>query len=133
MDEEFLRDLEEVAEADGRYAKAAYLFLYDALQYTVEKLGKSSLAKDQRHIGGADLLHGVGEYALDRFGPLALSVLRHWGVDKTEDFGNIVFNLVDAKLMSKTENDRPEDFVDVYDFEETLDWKKRRAEIRNLA
>ena len=133
MDEEFLRDLEEVAEADGRYAKAAYLFLYDALQYTVEKLGKSSLAKDKRHIGGADLLHGVGEYALDRFGPLALSVFRHWGIGKTEDFGNIVFNLVDAKLMSKTENDRPEDFLDVYDFEEALDWKKRRAEIRNLA
>lgn len=133
MDEEFLSDLERVAETDGRYAKAAYLFLYDALQYTVEKHGKTSLAKEQRHIGGVDLLHGVAEYALDRFGPLAFTVLHHWGVTKTEDFGNIVFNLVDAKLMSKTEDDRPQDFVDVFDFEEAFNWKKRRTEIRNLA
>ena len=133
MDEDFLRQLEEVAEGDGRYSKAAYLFIYDALQHTVEKLGKSELPKDQRHIGGKDLLHGIGEFALDRFGPLALSVLEHWGVHRTQDFGDIVFNLVEAELMSKTENDRPEDFVDVYDFSEELDWKKRRAEFKRQA
>ena len=133
MDENFLRELEEVAERDGRYAKAAYLFIYDALQHTVEKLGKSELPKDQRHIGGKDLLHGIGEFALDRFGPLALTVLEHWGVRRTQDFGDIVFNLVDAELMSKTDNDRPEDFVDVYDFSVELDWKKRRSEFKRQA
>ena len=133
MDEDFLRELEEVAERDGRYAKAAYLFIYDALQHTVEKLGKSELPKDQRHIGGKDLLHGIGEFALDRFGPLALTVLEHWGVRRTQDFGDIVFNLVDAELMSKTDNDRPEDFVDVYDFSVELDWKKRRSEFKRQA
>ena len=133
MDEDFLDGIENLADTDGRYAKTAYLFLYDALQYTVNKLGKSTLPKDERHIGGADLLHGIAELALDRFGPFALSVLHHWGVYKTEDFGNIVFNLVDAELMSKTENDRTEDFVDVFDLGEELDWKRRRAEIKSLA
>jgi hypothetical protein len=32
--------------------------------------------------------------------------------------------------MSKTEDDNIDDFTDVYDFAEELDWKKRRAEFK---
>ena len=113
MDENFLQSIEDLAERDGRFKKDAYLFIYDALQYTVEKLGKTDLPTEERHISGRDLLYGISEFALDQLGPLTRSVFAHWGIYKTRDFGEIVFNLVNAKLMSKTERDNIEDFIDI--------------------
>ena len=130
MDEQFLRDIEDLSEKDGRYSKAAYLFIYDALQYTVEKLGKESLPKQQRHVSGRELVQAISDYAMDQFGPLTASVFEHWGVRETRDFGEMVFNLVGANMMSKTDNDCIDDFVEVYAFEEEFDWKKRRAEFK---
>ena len=130
MDEEFLREIDELAERHDRYAKAAYLFIYDALQHKVEMMGKTERPKDQRHVSGGDLLRGISEYALTQFGPLTRSVFDRWGVHETRDFGEIVFELVDANLMSRTDDDDIDDFVDIYDFSEEFDWKKRRAEFK---
>ena len=130
MDDGFLQEIEAVAETDGRYARAAYLFVYDALQHTVEKLGKASMPREQRHVSGRDLLYGLSEHALDQFGPLARSVFEHWGIRETRDFGEIVFILVQHNLMSKTEDDRIEDFVEVFDFDVEFDWRRRRSEFR---
>ena len=133
MSDKFLTDIEEVAERDGRYKKEAYLFIYEALQYTVEKLGKTGLPNEQRHICGRNLLFGISEFAMDQLGPMARSVFSHWGVAETRDFGEIVFNLVESELMSKTDDDRIEDFIGVYDFAEEFDWKKRRSNFKRLS
>ena len=133
MNNGFLRDLEKLVREDGRFKKEAYFFLYEALQYTVEKMDKTDLPDDQRHISGRELLYGISEYAMDQFGPLTLAVFDHWGVDQTRDFGQIVINLVDAKLMSKTEGDCLDDFIDVYDFSAEFDWKKRKGNFKRLA
>ena len=130
MDDAFLHDIEALAERDGRYSRAAYLFVYNALQHTVEKLGKASMPREQRHVSGRDLIYGISEYALDQFGPLTLTVCDHWGIRETRDFGEIVFNLVNDNLMSKTDDDRIEDFTDVFEFDVELDWKRRRSEFR---
>ena len=130
MDDAFLHDIEVLAERDGRYSRAAYLFVYDALQHTVEKLGKASMPREQRHVSGRDLIYGISEYALDQFGPLTLTVFDHWGIRETRDFGEIVFNLVNDNLMSKTDDDRIEDFTDVFEFDVELDWKRRCSEFR---
>ena len=122
--------VDRLVDQDGRYAKEAYLFLYEALEYTVKSLGKADLDDNRRHVSGADLLKGISEFGLSRFGPLTRTVFEHWGVHKTEDFGNIVFNLVSANVMGKTEKDSIEDFIDVYDFASEFDWNKRRAEFR---
>ena len=127
-----LQEIEHLAERDGRYKSDAYLFVCDALEYTVQQLGKNALAKEQRHISGRDLLFGISEYSADQFGPLTCSVFAHWGIEQTRDFGEIVFNLVGAKLLRKTDEDRIEDFVDVYDFAEEFDWKKRKAALKRL-
>ena len=37
--------------------------------------------------------------ALERFGPLARTVLEHWGIHATEDLGDIVFALVEDKVI----------------------------------
>ncbi len=133
MSDKFLQEVEEVAESDGRYRKEAYFFVYDALQYTVEQLGKTDLPQDQKHISGRDLLHGISEYAMDQLGPLTRSVFSHWGVRQTRAFGEIVFNLVNSNLMSKTDEDCIDDFTDVYDFAEEFDWKKRKSSFKRLS
>ncbi len=134
MDSKSLQEIENLAERDGRYKSDAYLFVYDALKYTAQKLGKNkdTLTEEKRHISGRDLLFGISEYSADQFGPLTCSVFAHWGVEQTRDFGEIVFNLVGAKLLRKTDEDRIEDFVEVYDFAEEFDWKKRKADLKRL-
>ena len=134
MELKSLREIENLAERDGRYKRDAYLFVYDALEYTVQKLSRNNdaLAEEKRHISGRDLLFGISEYSADQFGPLTRSVFAHWGIEQTRDFGEIVFNLVGANLLRKTDEDRIEDFVDVYDFAEEFDWKKRKADLERL-
>jgi uncharacterized repeat protein (TIGR04138 family) len=99
-----------VAAADGRYHINAYRFVYEALDYTVKQLEK------KRHITGRELLEGIKNLALEQFGALAVMVFEVWGVRKTSDFGNIVFNLVEAQMMSRSDEDTREDFDDVYEF-----------------
>ncbi|MBM3277367.1 MAG: hypothetical protein FJY95_04720 [Candidatus Handelsmanbacteria bacterium] len=129
-DEQFVDQVEAVAEADGRYHKAAYLFLYEALRHTVERTAKAEVPRDQKHVSGRDLLRGISEYGLEQFGPLTRSVFAHWGIHQTSDFGHMVFNLVEARLMSKSPQDCIEDFLGGYDFAEEFAWKKRKAQFR---
>ena len=106
--------LKQVVARDGRYHINAYRFVYEALDYTVKRLDK------KRHISGRELLEGIKNLALEQFGGLACMVLGIWGVSKTADFGNSVFNLVEADLMSRSEDDNREDFDGVYDFREVF-------------
>ena len=119
--------VEDLAERDGRFSKEAFFFIYHALDFTVKKMGWGEVEVEKRHVSGRDLLMGISEYAFDQFGPLTREVLSHWRVHQTRDFGEIVFALVEGDLMGKTERDSIEDFIDVYDFGEEFDWKKRRA------
>ncbi len=122
---EFLRKIETVAERDGRYRLEAYLFVYAALEYLVQKLKrKLATPPETRHVTGQELAQGIAEYAQEQYGPTAQSVFEYWGITSTLAFGHIVFNLVDEGLMSKTESDNLEDFRDVYDFKQTFDPKR---------
>jgi uncharacterized repeat protein (TIGR04138 family) len=47
---------------------------------------------------------------------MARAVLRSWNLTRTEDFGTIVFTLVENGEMSKTDRDTADDFNHVYDF-----------------
>jgi uncharacterized repeat protein (TIGR04138 family) len=106
--------LKEILAADPRYKREAYHFLFEALQYTVNQLGV------RRHVSGQELLEGIRAFAQEQFGGLARTVFAEWGVRRTADFGEIVFNLVERSLMGKTEQDSREDFRDVYDFAEAF-------------
>lgn len=123
---DFVNRLVTLAEQDGRYRKAAYLFLYAALEYTVRKLGRDKAqTQTERHVTGQELSRGIAEFAREQYGPMTYSVLEHWGIRRTQDFGEMVFLLVNAGMMSKVEQDRIEDFMDVYDFEKEFDWRRR--------
>jgi uncharacterized repeat protein (TIGR04138 family) len=58
---------------------------------------------------------------LERFGPLARTVLEHWGIHSTEDLGEIVFALVEAGILVAESHDRPQDFRGLFDFEEAFE------------
>lgn len=116
MKDEFnlVRIIDEAAKKDPRYDGEAYFFILKGLNFTVAKLDKP------RHVTGRELSDGMRLYAVEQFGPMAKNVLEHWGITRTEDFGNIVFNLIEVKLLAKTETDSIEDFKDVYDFKKAF-------------
>jgi len=74
-----------------------------------------------RHVGGRELCWGLRDYGLKRWGLMARTVLDHWKVRTTTDFGRIVFSFIEQDLMQKQDGDTLEDFEDVYSFEEAFD------------
>jgi uncharacterized repeat protein (TIGR04138 family) len=112
----FHEALARILEADRRYDEAAYCFVREALDFTIKILKKPSEGPG-RHVSGQELLDGIRQYALQEFGPLAQTVLDRWGVRCCEDFGNVVFNMVEQGILGKTEHDRREDFAGGYDFD----------------
>jgi uncharacterized repeat protein (TIGR04138 family) len=51
---------------------------------------------------------------------MSLMVLNYWGLQCSEDVGNMVFNLVNAEVFGKTDEDTIESFRDVFDFTEVF-------------
>ena len=115
----FEEALEQVVAKDARYTRDAYLFVREALDFTQKNVAKE--AKGQmRHISGQELLAGIRDLGLQQFGPMTMLVFEEWGVKRCEDFGEIVFNMVESSLLAKTETDSREDFKSGYDFFETF-------------
>jgi len=128
---------------DRRYKLEAYAFLFDALEYAHNSLGLGKEthvdeieppqaeveepetpdepgSRPERHVTGQELCEAARRYALEQYGLMAKCVLNSWGIRKTGDFGEIVYNLIKIGRMRKTKNDRREDFDDVYDFDQAL-------------
>lgn len=118
---------------DRRYRLDAYLFVFEALSYAQDFLGMGTestsepsdeldedddeLEGPQRHVTGQELCEAIRRFALQQYGLMAKTVLASWGIHRTGDFGEIVFNLIRIGRMRKTPHDRREDFEDVYDFD----------------
>ncbi|MBI3464634.1 MAG: hypothetical protein HY000_16505 [Planctomycetes bacterium] len=114
-------DLFELLETDRRYAPRAYAFVLEALRHAQVKLGRMEQPEEKaRHVTAKELLDALRDLATEQFGLLAVTVLNGWGVRSTSDVGEIVFNLVRARHMSKTESDQRRDFDEVYDFEDVF-------------
>lgn len=125
MNRKFDTIIDEIYEKDPRYKPDAYEFVMEALSFTQKKFRRV------KHVTGEELLAGIKRLLMEKFGPMTLSVLKHWGIERTEDFGNIVFNLVNNKVLSKTEEDSIESFKDGFDFREAFEaGYKRRLEKR---
>lgn len=120
MDLEFEQKLLAIRRKDRRFAIEAYLFLFEALEYTIQQLGRQNAHGPERHITGRELLSGFRDLAQKQFGPLSLYVLSHWGVQSTEDVGDMVFLLVDSGLLKKRETDTKADFARGFDFREVF-------------
>ena len=98
------------------YHPHAYSFVFSALRHAQESLGRDRADHNTGHVSGRELLEGIRDFAKQNYGLMTMSVFSEWGVSSTEDFGKIVFELIESGEMRKTDDDQLEDFVDVYDF-----------------
>ena len=123
MNGPFLDDaiVDRLRERNPRFHESAYLFILSALHHVIQKL------PEPRHISGAELAAGVRDLAILRFGPMARTVLEHWGIQATADIGAIVFALVECGILIKQDDDSLADFTDVYDFDEAFEQDQPRA------
>jgi len=133
------RPIAELLKEDSRYAFEAYVFVFEALGYAQnvlemgtelpsepgsepEQTAKSEQPGEEeeateRHVSGQELCEAIRQFALEQYGYMTKTVLNNWGIHRTGDFGEIVFNLIRIGQMRKTPHDRREDFEDVYDFD----------------
>ncbi len=139
--------LAKLLQRDRRYTLEAYLFVLEALSFAQESLGlgkepaveeleplaggdpeqvgtvrggrsRGRKRQAERHVSGQQLCEAARLYGLQQYGYLAPTVLATWGIRRTDDFGEIVFNMIDIGQMRKTRSDKREDFQRVYDFGE---------------
>jgi len=115
--ERMLKKIEGILVREPAYKFEAYSFVMAGLHFTVSRLTAP------RHVTGRELCEGLRQYALDQFGPLARTVLEYWGIQSTADFGKVVFLLIEAQLLRKTEEDSIRDFENIYDFSEAFQYE----------
>ena len=102
---------EDIIAKDSRYDARAYALLMDCVSY---------VCREGKHASGTDILDDFRELAIEQFGPMTFSVLTEWGLESTEDIGEMMFNLAESRRISKDECDTADCFADGYDFKETF-------------
>jgi uncharacterized repeat protein (TIGR04138 family) len=121
MAEQIKLDWKSIRQSAGPYAQEALQFVRDGLAHAVKMIhGEQGMGGGDRHVNGQQLCLGLRDYALTRYGLLARTVLARWGVTRTEDFGRIVFAMIEAGLLRRSDDDSAEDFRGVYDFDEAF-------------
>jgi len=116
---EFGEKLDLIVKQDPRYDREAYHFLREALEFTVKQRKKTREGTDE-HVTGQQLLEGIRQFALKEFGPMVPTVFHFWGVQRCEDFGQMVYNFIREGIFGKTETDSVEDFGGGYNFHDAF-------------
>lgn len=121
----------EIIENDSRYPMEAYQFVREALAYAsdnmqlqlqeFERFSDDDEPIVERHFTGQQLCESIRQYAINQFGYMAKVVLQNWNIDSTSCFGDLVYNMIDAEIMKKSESDRREDFDNVYEFNDVFE------------
>lgn len=123
----------ELIRTDSRFPVDAYRFVSDSLAYASDSVSLGLEAREQtclnefgeetveHHFTGQQLCEAFRLYAINQFGYLAEIVLDNWNVHSTSDFGDIVYNMIEAGLMKKSAHDRREDFDNVFEFENAFE------------
>lgn len=115
----FEEAVEQIVAANPRYQPDAYAFLREALEFTHSRISRPRKQPD-RHVTVPELVTGIRDYALKTYGPMVLTVFEEWGIKECADFGNILFDLVEANHFSVTEQDKREQFDGALDFHEAF-------------
>ncbi len=121
MSVDFYSKIAKITNNDLRYMTDAYEFVMQAVWFTQKKLKRNG------HVSGKELLEGIKEFALEQYGPMAKTVIKYWGINTTEDFGAIVFNMVNSGLMRKNEEDSCDEFKNGYDFDKAFNVFKNNS------
>jgi len=114
-----------ISAESGSYPRSAYYFLREALNFSMEKAkeadsDEASEARQGQHVDARELCVGFRDFAIQEFGPMAWPVMREWGVEKSEDVGKMVFQLIGEGVLGRNENDAESDFDEVFELEPEL-------------
>ncbi len=119
-----VRELQKAVDAivrdDPRYAAGAYIFVRMGLDFTIKLLAQNDKKRKDRNLTAQEFLDGLRIFALESFGPMAETLLESWGVKSCADFGNVVYNLVDAQVLATSKDDKIEDFYGGYSFKDAF-------------
>jgi len=113
----------ELARQEPRYSYEAYQFICDAVNFTQDRLGRLIEDDDpeiDQHVSGGELVRGACCLAVQEYGLMAPIVFKLWGIRSTDDFGDMVFRLIGAERLSRSDRDDPDDFRDLFDLEKAL-------------
>ena len=110
--------VENILEREKRFDSSAFMFLKDALDYTLKRTRDET--GEERHVSGEELLLGFRDYALEEFGPMSGTLLTEWGVHSCSDIGEMVFHLIEEGMFGRQDSDTKEDFSDIFDFEDAF-------------
>jgi uncharacterized repeat protein (TIGR04138 family) len=116
---QFEQAVESIIKRDKRYDPLAYLFLKEALDFTLKRAADSNDGEG-RHVSGAELCEGFRDLAVQEFGPMASTLMLEWGLRETGDIGEIVFHLIEEQMFGRQDSDTREDFIGVFDFEDAF-------------
>lgn len=116
---QFDQAVESICRKDARFAREAYFFLREALDFTMRRAAAES--GGSRHVSGQELLGGFRDYALQEFGPMAATVMREWGLSCGYHVGEMVFALISEDVFAKEESDSPQDFKKFQSFREAFE------------
>jgi uncharacterized repeat protein (TIGR04138 family) len=120
MADQIKLDWKSIRKNAGPYPQEAFQFVRDGLAHAVKMSCGDQPPTNDRHVSGQQLCLGLRDYAVVRYGLLARTVLARWGICKTEDFGRIVFAMIDAGLLRRSDDDTIEDFRSVFEFDEAF-------------
>jgi uncharacterized repeat protein (TIGR04138 family) len=117
-------EIADIVRRDRRFAYEAYEFVFEALGHTQKMVGRApdedQPPGNEHHVSGKEILEGAVDLAREEFGFMARTVFHQWGIRRTDDLGEIVFNLIEASLLSKTDADSRADFHEVFDLDRSL-------------
>ena len=121
-DEDLYEMLSQLADRTGR-PREAFLFVLEGLQFARTHVRHETAVSG--HIDAVDLCWCLHDLAVYFYGEGAREVLRGWNLNETADFGELVYMLIDARVMRASAEDRIEQFDNVFVFDEQF----KRTEI----
>jgi uncharacterized repeat protein (TIGR04138 family) len=111
---DFWTEVDAIRDRDASYRREAYGFVVAALGAAVQAQPETRRADpDLRHLSGREVVEWFATLARREFGDLSDLVLTEWGVERGEDVGRIVFQLVECGQLSA----RPEDTMEPFRIE----------------
>ncbi len=124
-------DWPSIRDRASEFSESAFDFVRDGLKHTVQSLQDATASQsnaqasvagtdERRHVSGQQLCLGLKDLAIQRWGLLAQTVLKRWGIVQTNDFGTIVYAMIDRAELKSSARDSIDDFKSVYDFDEAF-------------
>src|SRR5689334_6974028 len=107
--------IDSLARRYRRYSRDAFRFVCQVYRALRERL--SSGGHVVRNPTALELCEAIRVTAIEHYGFMAATVLRSWGVRRTEDFGELLIALVRSGLLAGPPASTLDEFRSVFDFD----------------